>query len=117
MKAIKKSDRKLQMRQQAKRKVGGSKFDYSGGGAAAHRAGVAQGLKNLNQVASEGGDSAAKKIKAEITYLLNNYLPSYDNRIQALINQWRTSGDPSYDPAIKIKLRQARQNHMKGNSA
>ena len=61
---------------------------------------------------AEGGDSQGKKVKAELTYLLNNYTPKHDCRIEALIDEWRRSGDPSYDVGIKMKLRQARREHM-----
>ena len=53
------------------------------------------------------------KAKNELTFLLNNYLPKYDSRIEALIDIWRRSGDPSYSPSIRTKLRQARRDHMR----
>lgn len=54
-------------------------------------------------------ENTYNRIKSELNYLLKNYNPSYDGRIETLIDQWRTSGDPSYDPSIKLKLRQARR--------
>jgi hypothetical protein len=73
---------------------------------------VDQGLRELRQVSAEGGDGKAQRVKNELNYLLNNYLPSYDMRIEQLIDEWRRSGDPSYDPGIRARLRRARQDHM-----
>jgi hypothetical protein len=109
MRALKKSDLKLTMREQARRKVhppGGNI-----GTDRKYRESVEGGRKELDRVANEGGDPHAKKVKAELTYLLNNYLPSYDMRIEHLIDEWRRSGDPSYDPSIRTKLRQSRRDY------
>ena len=114
MRAMSKSDRKLAMREQAKRKV---RPKSSAGASTAYRQEVESGRREFGRVSSEGGDSNVQKVKGELTYLLNNYLPTYDARIQMLIDQWRRSGDPSYDPSIKTKHRMARRDHMtKGNA-
>ncbi len=109
--ALKKSERKLQMREEARRKIRGP----SGGvtGSKAYREKVEKERRRLLQKSSEGGDTGTQKVKGELHYLINNYLPANDARINTLIDKWRTSGDPAYDPAIKIELRKARQKHMK----
>jgi hypothetical protein len=48
------------------------------------------------------------RIKNEINFLMSNYSPANDVKIEQLIDRWRTSGDPDYDPAIKLRLRQLR---------
>ena len=109
--AIKKSDYKQQIRAESKRVVQGGKFDRTG-----HRTyceDVEKGRKQLLVASNAGGDSKAKQIRSELNYLLNNYLPQYDSRIEALIDAWRTSGDPSYDPGIRVRLRQARIEFMR----
>lgn len=112
MHAKKKSEYKLAIREQARRKVGRiTKYDMVS--RTDHKTRVEQGLKELRRVSAEGGDSRAKKIKNELTYLLSNYLPQYDVRIEALIDEWRRSGDPAYDPEVRGKLRRARQEHMR----
>ena len=110
MRAKKKSDRKLEIRAEAKRKFGG--HDRSIRALAQRRDDIEKGLSVLRRTTSEGGDSRAKKVKNELTYLINNYVPEYDARIQQLMDLWRRSGDPSYDPNIRLKLRRARQEHM-----
>ncbi|HPO12543.1 MAG TPA: hypothetical protein PLI09_03790 [Candidatus Hydrogenedentes bacterium] len=113
--ALKKSERKLQMREEARRKIKGS----SGGvtGSREYREKVEQGRRQLLMKSAEGGDSHAQQFKAEIHYLINNYVPSYDARIEALIDKWRTSGDPAYDPEVRVALRRARQKHMQDSPA
>jgi hypothetical protein len=108
--ALKKSERKLQMREEARRKIKGP----SGGvvGSREFRAKVEQGRQHLVKKAAESGDSKTQRVKAELHYLINNYTPGYDARIEALIDQWRISGDPSYDPGIRVTYRRARQKHM-----
>jgi hypothetical protein len=113
--AMSKSERKLQMRQEAKRKVRPSA--PSPKGQREYNTEVEAGRRQLMVKSSEGGDTKAKKVKQELMYLLNNYTPKYDARIEMLIGQWRTSGDPSYDPAIRVKLRQARQQYMRRGQA
>jgi hypothetical protein len=109
MKALKKSDLKLSIRDEAKRKVRPS---CNPGADRSYRESIERGRNMLNQIGNEGGDSTAKKIKGELLYLLNNYLPSYDMRIENLIDQWRRTGDPTYDPGIRTKLRQVRKQYM-----
>ncbi len=111
MRAMSKSEYKRAIREQAKRKIGGA-TKYDTVSQADHRDKVEQGLDKLRKISSEGGDPKAKRIKNELTYLLNNYLPQYDTRIEQLIDEWRRSGDPSYEPGVRTKLRQARREHM-----
>jgi len=109
--AMKKSERKLQMREEAKRKIKGATGGVTG--SREYRERVEQGRRHLLQKASEGGDTRGQKAKGELNYLLNNYTPQYESRIEMLIDQWRRSGDPTYDPGIRLRLRKARQEHMK----
>lgn len=55
-----------------------------------------------------------RRIRQEIEQLLRNYTKSNDSRIEALVNKWRRSGDPSYDPGVMSRLQAARK--KKGNS-
>jgi len=108
---VKKSDFKQQLRNESKRVVPGNKYSQTG-----HRQycqDVERGRKQLLVSSNEGGDSAAKRIKGELTYLLNNYLPQYDTRIEALIDAWRTSHDPAYDPGIRVRFRQVQREFMR----
>jgi len=50
-------------------------------------------------------------------YLINNFLPAYETRILQLIDEWRRTGDPSYDPGIRMKLRQAQRDYMSKTNA
>jgi hypothetical protein len=111
--AMKRSEFKKQIRSEAKRVVQGSRFSQTPKGIKDYGEAVEQGRRQLLIKSNEGGDSAGKRIKAELLYLLNNYLPQYDTRIEALIDAWRTSHDPEYDPAIRTRLRRARQDHMR----
>ena len=77
-----------------------------------YRQTVEQERRNLMAKCAEAGDPKTKKVRNELTFLLNNYAPSYDARIEQLIEEWRKSGDPQYDPMIRIRYRQARQDHM-----
>jgi len=104
-----KAEQKLAMREQAKREIRGSKYEASGH--RAYRQDVDAGLKQLRTVSAEGGDASAKRAKNELNYLLNNYLPSYDARIEQLIDIWRRSGDPEYDPAIRARFRRVSGEH------
>lgn len=116
MRARSKSEFKRAIRDEAKRKVGTAKYDLTS--QRQYREIVEEGHRELMRKSSEGGDSRGKRVRNELTYLLNNYLPQYDMRIEFLIAEWRKSGDPSYDPSIHIRLRQARQEHMsKSNPA
>ena len=110
-----KSERKLEMREQAKRKM-------RGGGSVAntqrsYASAVEKGRKDLNIKSAQTGVSKGKKLKAEIDYLLRNYLPRYDSRIEALIDEWRGSGDPGYSPEVRTQLREARRVHMRDSHA
>ncbi|HOD50562.1 MAG TPA: hypothetical protein PLM14_16065 [Candidatus Hydrogenedentes bacterium] len=111
MKARKKSEWKMAIREEAKRKVRGPHCDVSTRGDYSRQ--VEAGLRELRTKMSEAGDGKAKRIKSELTYLLNNYAPRYDARIEQLIDDWRRSGDPEYDPGIRIKHRKASQIHMR----
>ena len=105
------SQRKMQMREEARKKIKGP----SGGvtGSREYRERVEQGRQQFLVKSSEGGDPRAKRLKGEIEYLLNNYSPAYDTRLEGLIDQWRRSGDPTYSPEIKIRLREARKLYMR----
>lgn len=105
-----KSERKMAMREEAKRKIKGG--GVAPGANRAYGDAVEQGRRQLMIKSSQGGDSNISKIKSELTFLLNNYLPRYDMQIEALIDRWRRSGDPSYTPEIKSRLRRARKEHM-----
>jgi hypothetical protein len=111
MAKISRAERKLAMREEAKRQVGGSKYARSN--QKNYGEDVEKGRKELLVKSAEGGDSKAKKVKGELSYLLNNYLPTYDTRIEMLIEEWRRSSDPSYDPGIRIRYRRAKQEHMR----
>jgi hypothetical protein len=106
VKARSKSEHKLELRQRALQKVRPS----------APGRGQADALeterRRLLTECNEGGDPRGKKIQNELTFLLTNYAPRHDHRIEQLIDEWRRSGDPAYDPSIRIRHRQARQNHM-----
>ncbi len=111
----KKSDYKLKMREEARKKLRGP----SGGvtGSAEYRARIERGRKQLLENAAPGaGQARQARIQGELNYLINNYAPSNDFRIEQMIDEWRCSGDPDYDPGIKIKFRNARQRHMKNDN-
>lgn len=110
----KRSEYKMKIREEARQKIRGP---GALGGEKAYRDAVAKGRSTLMQKAAEGGDSKIKRLRSEILYLVNNYVPAYDVRIEALIEAWRKSGDPEYDPEIKAKLRKARKDHMRNSSA
>ena len=112
--AMKKSERKLQMREEARRKIKGAAGGVTG--SRAYRAKVEQGRKLLMQKGAEGGDNMTQRVKGELHYLINNYVPAYDHRIEALIDKWRTSGDPAYSPGVRLEFRKARQRHMRENA-
>jgi hypothetical protein len=115
MRALRKSDLKTQIRQEAKEKIRPTSSNV--GADRNYRQQVESGRSLLNAKASEGGDNKSKQAKQELMYLLNNYLPSYDNRIEQLIDIWRRSGDPSYNPAVRAQLRRARMEYGKKGSA
>jgi hypothetical protein len=71
---------------------------------------IDQGHKHLQERAKPGaGAATGKRIRDEIEYLLKNYTPSNEAKIETLIDKWRRSGDPGYDPSIKTRLRSARK--------
>lgn len=71
---------------------------------------INMGHKHLQERAKPGaGAATGKRIKDEIEYLLKNYTPSNEAKIETLIDKWRRSGDPSYDPSVKVRLRNARR--------
>jgi hypothetical protein len=71
---------------------------------------IDQGHKHLKERAKPGaGAATGKRIRDEIEYLLKNYTPSNEAKIETLIDKWRRSGDPGYDPGIKTRLRNARK--------
>ncbi|GMW00515.1 MAG: hypothetical protein AMXMBFR84_16520 [Candidatus Hydrogenedentota bacterium] len=112
--AFKKSDFKMRIREEAHRKVkpqGGAK------GQAGFRDAVERGRRELLLKGDEGGDSKAQRIKGELLYLINNYVPANDARIETLIDQWRTSGDPSYSTDIRAKFLRARRDYSKKSDA
>lgn len=108
---MKKSEFKQQIRNQSKRPSGATRFNASTQKAASDA--IEQGRRQLLRSCDEGGDNNAKQIKSELMYLLNNYMPHYDMRIEHLIDAWRTSHDPAYDPGIRVRLRQARIEFMR----
>ena len=115
MGGVKKSDLKMAVREQARQKVRPTSSNV--GADRAYREKVESGRQHLLQACTEGGDSRGKKIKSELTYLLNNYLPTYDTQIEQLIDAWRRSGDPAYDSSIRVQLRQARIKYQSRSSA
>ncbi len=115
MRATKKSELKFQIRQEAREKVRPNMMNT--GVDRKYREQVESGRQLLNRKAAEGGDSRAKQARQELMYLINNYVPAYDNRIEQLIDIWRRSGDPNYDPGIRAQLRRARLEHGRKGDA
>lgn len=111
--ADKKSDYKMRLRQEARQTV----RPAARVGTKAYSDAITCGRKELLQKSAEAGDSRAKRIKAELTFLLNNYDSSNDVRIEALIEEWRRSGDPEYNPEIKARLRRARKDQIRDTFA
>ncbi len=71
---------------------------------------IEKGRRRVVEKATPGaGANTQKRFRDELNYLLNNYAPSNDNKIETLIDKWRRSGDPSYDPAIKVRFRNVRK--------
>ena len=115
MGATKKSDFKMRIREEAKRKLKGSTGtvqDHK-----SYRDRIEAGRRELLTKSAQGGDGKAMRVKNELMYLLNNYTPTYDMRIRQLIDMWRTSHDPSYDPGIQIQFRRARQEYERKSNA
>lgn len=83
----------------------------------AHLEGIEKGRKHLVEKARPGaGGNTHRRIKDELNYLLKNYAPANDWKIETLIDKWRTSGDPSYDPSIKITYRNVRRDKSKNDN-
>lgn len=103
------SEHKMAMREEARAKVRprGDKNGLNN-----YRDAVDKGLKELRIKSAQGGDGKAKRFKSELNYLLNNYTPKFDARIEQLIDGWRRSGDPEYDPMIRVKFRNTVRSHM-----
>ena len=79
---------------------------------------VARGLKRVQEKHAMGmGGNAFGRIKNELNYLLNNYTSANDAKIEQLIDKWRRSGDPAYDPSINVRYRSARKKKMKSDQA
>ncbi len=71
---------------------------------------VEKGRKKVVEKAAAGaGANTQKRIRDELNYLLDNYTASNDYKIETLIDKWRRSADPSYDPAIKLRYRSVRK--------
>lgn len=71
---------------------------------------IEKGRKSVVEKQRAGvGANSHKRIKAEIDYLIKNYSPTNDHKIDTLIDKWRRSGDPSYDPMIKVHFRNAKK--------
>lgn len=64
-----------------------------------------------------GGVNTHRRIKAELDHLLNNYDPANDNKIDTLIDKWRRSGDPAYDPSIKVRFRNVKAKKSRSDYA
>ena len=110
MRALRKGELKLQNREQAHRKIHPTSGNV--GADRKYREGVEAGRKELGRISGEGGDGQAKTVRQELMYLLNNYLPQYDMRIEQLIDLWRRTHDPAYDPGIRTKFRLVRREYM-----
>ncbi len=115
MRALKKGDLKLQNRQQAYTKVHPTSGNV--GADRKYREQVEAKRRELGIISAQGGDNKQKQVRQELIYLLNNYLPQYDMRIEQLIDLWRRSNDPQYDPSIRGKFRQVRKEYMSKGGA
>ncbi|MCC6796310.1 MAG: hypothetical protein IT366_14405 [Candidatus Hydrogenedentes bacterium] len=115
MGAMKKSDFKMRIREEARRKVRGSNATTQDHQAFRDR--IEAGRRELMTKSAQGGDGKAMRVKNELMYLINNYTPQYDMRIIQLIDMWRTSHDPSYDPGIQVQFRRARQEYERKSNA
>jgi len=79
---------------------------------------IEKGRKQLvERGAAGGGDRTQKRIRDELNYLIDHYNSTNDMKIETLIDKWRRSGDPSYDPAIRLRFRNARRKKDSGNHA
>lgn len=110
--AMKRSDYKLRMREEARQKIRGAQGGVTG--SKEYRERVERGRKHMMAKAPVGAGGATNaRIAGELQYLINNYTPSNNMRIEQLIEQWRKSGDPDYDPGIRVQYRRAIQKHMR----
>ncbi len=75
-----------------------------------HQKDVDAKRKQLREKSKAGAGAATQgRLKDEIDLLIRNYTPANEQKIEALIDRWRRSGDPSYDPSVNIRLRNARK--------
>lgn len=110
--AMKKSDYKLRMREEARQKLKGPLGGVTG--SKEYRERVERGRKHMLAKGAIGaGGATHARIAGELEYLINNYTPSNNPRIEELIEKWRKSGDPDYDPGVRVKYRRAIQKHMR----
>lgn len=63
----------------------------------------------LEKQKAGAGANTFTRLRNEIEYLVANYVPANDARIEMLIDQWRRSGDPNYSPEIRVKFLEARK--------
>lgn len=56
-----------------------------------------------------GAGPAIRRIRDEIELLLKNYTKANDYKIQSLVDKWRRTGDPGFDPSIMARLQSARK--------
>lgn len=74
--------------------------------------------KELREKAKAGAGAAThRRLKDEIELLIKNYSPANEQQIETLIDKWRRSGDPSYDPSINLRLRNARKKRDNSQNA
>lgn len=64
--------------------------------------------RKAEEMKAGAGENTHTRIRNELNQLINNYTVANDARIEALIDQWRTSGDPQYSPEIRLRFRKAR---------
>ena len=77
---------------------------------------IEKGRKELLEKHRAGpGANTFKRIRAELDYMIANYTPAIDAKIETLIERWRTSGDPDYSPEIRIKFLKARNKRDSSN--
>ena len=63
----------------------------------------------VERSAAGAGENTQKRIRNELNYLIDHYSANNDGKIETLIDKWRRSGDPDYDPAIRLRFRSARK--------
>lgn len=110
--AMKKSDYKLRMREEARQKLRGPQGGVTG--SKEYRERIERGRKHMMAKGAIGaGGATHARIAGELEYLINNYTPSNNRRIEELIEKWRKSGDPEYDVGVRVRYRRAVQKHMR----